>query len=172
MPPARHPALISDSTCSIARSLDILGPRWNLLILREAMNGVTRFADFRDGLGIAPDVLSDRLTGLVDAEVLERRPYREAGGRTREEYVLTPRGRDLKVVLAALQQWGDRYVPGPLGPTMTRRQHGDASGTVSVGFLTDAGERVPDEEVYFEPRPGTPAERFLKYRSDDARSDA
>ncbi|MCL1869051.1 MAG: helix-turn-helix transcriptional regulator [Promicromonosporaceae bacterium] len=159
-----------DSTCTIARALDIVGPRWNLLILREAVNGVTRFADFRTLLGITPDVLSSRLADLVDAQVLERRTYQEPGDRPREEYVLTERGHDLKLVLAALQQWGDRYVPSDLGPTVVRRRHADdgtPDGVVGVGFVDDDGTQVPADQVVFEPRPDTPAfGRYEPYRHE------
>lgn len=154
-----------DSTCTIARSLDILGPRWNLLILREAHNGVTRFADFRRLLGIAPDVLSERLAALVEADVLERRQYRDEGDRAREDYHLTDKGKDLKIVLAALQQWGDAHVPSEYGPTVARRRH-DAEGTVGVGFVDPAGGAVPAEEVYFEPVPGTPADKYAGIRRE------
>ena len=82
-------------TCSIARSLVVLGERWSLLIVREAFSGVTRFADFRAALGVAPDVLTERLRTLVETGVLERRPYREPGCRPRHDYHLTPAGRDL-----------------------------------------------------------------------------
>jgi DNA-binding HxlR family transcriptional regulator len=68
---------VPDSSCSIARSLGVLGERWTFLILREAFLGATRFAEFRDGLGVAPDVLSDRLATLVAYGVMEREPYRE-----------------------------------------------------------------------------------------------
>jgi DNA-binding HxlR family transcriptional regulator len=71
-----------DPNCSIARSLGVLGERWTFLILREAMDGVTRFAQFRDVLGIAPDVLTDRLTTLVEYGVMSRAPYQEPGSRT------------------------------------------------------------------------------------------
>src|SRR5882762_1883694 len=74
---------VLDRYCSIARSLGVLGERWTFLILREAMDGVTRFAQFRDALGIAPDVLTDRLTTLVDYGVMTRAPYQEPGSRTR-----------------------------------------------------------------------------------------
>ncbi|HEY0247992.1 MAG TPA: helix-turn-helix domain-containing protein [Gryllotalpicola sp.] len=153
-----------DSSCTIKRSLDVLGPRWNLLILREAFNGVTRFADFRELLGVAPDVLSDRLAGLVAADVFEKRRYQEEGERPRDEYVLTPRGQDLKIVLAALQQWGDKHVPSKLGPTVARRCRDDADASIGVGFVNAEGEVVPDERVYFEPRPGTPADRYGRFR--------
>ena len=79
----------STERCSIARSLEVLGQKWSLLIVREAMWGRTRFAEFRARLGVAPDVLTDRLGRLVDAGILERRPYREDGEREREEYVLS-----------------------------------------------------------------------------------
>ncbi len=155
------------STCTIARSLDVLGPRWNLLILREAFNGVTRFADFRQLLGVAPDVLSDRLAGLVAAGIFEKRRYREDGERPRDEYVLTQRGRDLKIVLAALQQWGDRYVPSDLGPTVSRRRRDDGASSIGVGFVDENGVAVPAEQVYFEPRPGTPADRYGRFHPEE-----
>jgi len=154
-----------NSTCTIARSLEVLGARWNLLILREAHNGITRFADFRELLGIAPDVLSDRLASLVEAGVLEKRRYHPAGERPRDEYVLTQRGTDLKLVLAALQEWGDRHVPSEFGATVTRRRASD-DAEVHVAFVDAAGRRVPDDEVYSTPRAGTPAERFFGRRKD------
>jgi len=103
------------SPCPIARSLAVFGEKWSLLILREANRGRTRFADFRTQLGVAPDVLTDRLTKLVAHGVLERRPYREAGERERSEYVLTPAGRALLPVLAALASWGNAYCPTESG---------------------------------------------------------
>ena len=104
---------IPDSSCSIARSLGVLGERWTLLILREAFLGANRFAEFRDRLAVAPDVLSDRLATLVEFGVLEREPYREPGARARLAYKLTPAGEELRVVLGALQQWGDLHLPRP-----------------------------------------------------------
>ena len=99
------------SPCPIARSLAVFGEKWSLLIIREANRGRTRFADFRTQLGVAPDVLTDRLTKLVSHGVLERRSYREAGERERSEYVLTTAGHALLPVLAALADWGDTYCP-------------------------------------------------------------
>ena len=108
-------AKVPDFTCSIERTLGVLGERWTFLILREAFLGATRFVEFRDRLGVAPDVLTDRLGTLVDYGVLEREPYREPGARSRFAYRLTPSGRELQVVLAALQQWGDEHLPRPRG---------------------------------------------------------
>jgi len=154
-----------NASCTIARSLDIIGARWSLLILREALNGITRFGDFREILGVAPDVLADRLASLVDAEVLEKRPYQVPGERPRDEYVLTQRGRDLKLVLAALQEWGDKYVPSEFGKTVTRRRRSD-DAEVHVAFVDADGVVVPDDEVYSKPKPGTPAEAAFARRGE------
>ncbi|GAA0932349.1 helix-turn-helix domain-containing protein [Pseudonocardia zijingensis] len=136
-----------EQTCSIARSLEVLGERWTFLVLREAVSGTTRFADFRATLGVASDVLSDRLATLVDAGVLEKRPYREPGSRARDGYHLTDAGRELAVVLGALQQWGDAHRPYAPGPTVLRRS---ADGRpLHVAFVDDEGTEVPLEEVRF-----------------------
>jgi DNA-binding HxlR family transcriptional regulator len=137
---------VPDSSCAIARSLGVLGERWTFLILREVTLGVTRFAQFRDSLGIAPDVLTERLATLVEYGVLERVAYREPGSRSRSAYVLTPAGRQLAVVLAALQQWGDEHLPWPEGPSMLRRVR-DSDRPVHVGFVDDRGREVPAEDV-------------------------
>ena len=105
-----------EEACSIARTLGVVGERWTFLILREAFLGATRFAEFRDRLGVAPDILSDRLATLVEYGVMAREPYREPGARSRFAYRLTPAGRELQVVLSALQQWGDEHLPRPEGP--------------------------------------------------------
>src|ERR1700754_1351596 len=137
-----------DRMCSTARSLEVLGERWTFLILREAFSGTTRFADFRSELGVAPDVLSNRLATLVDAGVLEKQPYRDPGARVRDSYHLTPAGRDLQVMLGALQQWGDEHRPYELGPTIVRRTV-DGDRPVHVGFIDDTGREVPLEGVAF-----------------------
>jgi DNA-binding HxlR family transcriptional regulator len=137
---------VPDSTCSIARSLGVLGERWTFLILREAFLGATRFAEFRDGLGVASDVLSDRLGTLVEFGVLAREPYREPGARSRFAYRLTPAGRELHVVLGALQQWGDEHLPHPDGPSMLRRVRGTGR-PAHVGFIDEDGREVATTDV-------------------------
>jgi DNA-binding HxlR family transcriptional regulator len=139
-------AKLQESSCSIARSLGVLGERWTFLVLREALTGTTRFADFRTNLGVAADVLSDRLSTLVDHGVMDREPYQEPGSRTRYAYQLTAAGRELHVVLAALQQWGDTYLPWPAGPTVERRS-ADADRPVHVGFVDDLGHEIPAGQV-------------------------
>jgi DNA-binding HxlR family transcriptional regulator len=137
---------IPESTCSIARSLGVLGERWTFLILREAFLGATKFAEFRDRLGVAPDVLSDRLSTLVEFGVMEREPYQEPGSRQRFAYRLTPAGTELQVVLHALQQWGDDHLPRPEGPSMLRRVRG-TDRPVHVGYLDDQGNQVAFDDV-------------------------
>ena len=144
---------IPESNCSIARSLGVLGERWTFLVLREAFLGATRFAEFRARLGIAPDVLSDRLATLVEFGVMVREPYQEPGARSRSAYRLTPAGQELRVVLGALQQWGDEHLPCPEGPSMLRRVR-DTSRPVHIGFIDDRGREVADDDVAMIPAAG------------------
>ena len=139
-------AKVPESSCSIARSLGVLGERWTFLILREAFLGATRFAEFRDRLGVAPDVLSERLATLVEYGVMEREPYREPGARSRSAYRLTPAGRELQVVLSALQQWGDEHLPRPEGPSMLRRVRG-TERPVRVGYVDERGREIQPADV-------------------------
>lgn len=99
----------SDDACPIARTMVVLGQRWAILIIREALLGRTRFSEFRERLGVASDVLSARLAELVAAGILEVEDYREPGERTRSRYVLTDAGHDLVTVLAAMGQWGHKH---------------------------------------------------------------
>ncbi len=103
-------ASFADMNCSIAQSLEVIGEWWTLLILRDSFLGVRRFDDFVERLGIARNVLTNRLDTLVDSGVLERRAYDE--GRGRYDYVLTEKGRALWPVLTALRQWGDEWILG------------------------------------------------------------
>ena len=101
--------------CPVAQALDLIGDSWNVLILREAFYGSSRFDQFIGRLGIASNVLTRRLRGLVDSGLLERRRYNEHP--PRYEYLLTERGRDLRPVLLTLLQWGKRHA-GPAGDTV------------------------------------------------------
>ena len=139
-------AKVLDEPCSIARSLSVLGEKWTFLVLREALLGATRFAEFRDALGVAPDVLSARLATLVDHGLMVKVGYREPGSRGRAAYELTPAGRELWVVLAALQEWGDVHLPWPQGPAVVRRDA--ASGqAVRVAFVDEQGRQVDPADV-------------------------
>ena len=109
----RHSEL-QQQNCSIARTVAVLGERWTLVILREAFNRRRRFEDMQRDLGIARNILADRLQTLVAEGILERRAYQQRPERF--EYRLTDKGRDLYPVLLALMQWGDRYTADEAGP--------------------------------------------------------
>jgi DNA-binding HxlR family transcriptional regulator len=112
---AEHMPLRSDwsaSNCALARSLDVLGDPWLILIVREAMTGARRYEQFRAGLGVADNVLSRRLHTLVEGGLMRKVPYR-AENRTHEEYHLTAAGQDLLPVLNALALWGEKHTTAP-----------------------------------------------------------
>lgn len=144
------------SRCSIDRTLEVVGDRWSVLLVRNAFRGSSRFAEFRDSLGIASDVLTARLRTLVDAGIMERRPYRDAGARERFSYHLTPAGIDLLPVLGALQQWGDDHRPAPEGPPATFRSALDGA-PVRVAFVDGDDRVLPVTDVVNVPRNGVPA---------------
>ena len=102
--------------CSVARTLDVIGEWWTMLIMRDAFKGVTRFEDFHRNLGIARTVLSARLDRLVEAGIFIRRQYSDHPPRS--EYLLTEKGRDLFPVLVTLMQWGDRWTADDDGPPL------------------------------------------------------
>ena len=99
--------------CSIKRTLDVVGEKWTLLVLREAFYGARRFEEFFANVGCARTLLSERLATLVEHGVLRREPYREAGQRERHQYLLTEKGHDLFAALVVLMQWGDRWEAAP-----------------------------------------------------------
>ncbi|MEW1835978.1 helix-turn-helix domain-containing protein [Microbacterium sp. NPDC079995] len=142
-----------NARCSIARSLEILGEKWALLIVREAHFGATRFAEFRTRLGIAPDVLTARLETLVAGGVLDRRPYRAEGQRQRYEYVLTEAGAELKLLLAAFVTWGDVHRPTGSGASVVYVKEDDET-PVRVAFLDVEGHEVCAERIALIPGPG------------------
>ncbi|MGW5178609.1 winged helix-turn-helix transcriptional regulator [Streptomyces sp. NPDC004082] len=146
MPKRNHGPAAGDTRCSIGRTLELIGDRWSLLILREALNGATRYSDFRDRLTVASDVLTQRLGVLVEGGVLDKRPYREAGSRSRMAYHLTPAGRELTVLFGALQQWGDQHCPHPDGP-LVRRTSRTSGDPLRVAFVSTDGHETPLDDV-------------------------
>jgi DNA-binding HxlR family transcriptional regulator len=102
--------------CGLKRALDALGEKWSLLVLREAIYGVSRFDDFGRALRCGRGVLSSRLKSLTRAGILKRQRYLEAGQRSRADYHLTEKGRDLYPAMLALSQWSDRWNPPEGGP--------------------------------------------------------
>ena len=153
-----HPPLIwrdwESEACSIARTAALIGQPWMLLVLRDLFNGVRRFDELADHLGIARNVLARRLATLVDAGVVQRTRYREPGKRARQEYRLTPAGHDLRPVLLALRAYGDRHLTGPAGPPALV-DHAGCGGAVRVALECEYGHRIePDTRLTTLPGPG------------------
>jgi DNA-binding HxlR family transcriptional regulator len=137
--------------CTIAKAVEVVSTRSALLILREAFYGTTRFDDFAERVGISEPVTAARLRELVDEGLLEREDYREPGQRTRQQYRLTEKGAELFPVLAALMQWGDRWLDDRGGPI--ELLHRDCGETVGVELRCAAGHRVDTGEIDLARRP-------------------
>jgi DNA-binding HxlR family transcriptional regulator len=99
---------MQDDACPVARSLDLVGDRWSMLIVRDAFDGIRRFSDFQRNLGVARNILSDRLGALVEEGILAVQPASD--GTSYQEYVLTAKGEHLFPVVVALRQWGERHL--------------------------------------------------------------
>src|SRR5215470_5618330 len=134
--------------CSIARALEVVGDRWTLLIVRDVALGKRRFDELLDNLGVATNVLTDRLQRLVAEGILDRVPYSERPQRF--EYRLTQKGRELGIPLLALMQWGDRYISDK-PPRIARRQS-DRS-PITVRLVADDGSSVRAGDVELVPGP-------------------
>ncbi|OII29001.1 HxlR family transcriptional regulator [Curtobacterium sp. MMLR14_014] len=132
-----------DERCPIARSLDVLGEKWTLMIVRDALGGSTRFSQFQQSLGIPREVLTARLASLVDGGVLERTTYKPEGARAREEYVLTDAGRDLSLVLLALGGWADRHRPSERASDLRFVDAETGEAVEAAAVTVDAQERIP-----------------------------
>ena len=129
---------VADS-CPIAFALDVVGNRTSFLVLREAFYGTTRFDDFVARVQVSESVAAARLKALVDAGLLERRPYREPGERTRSEYHLTDSGADFFPVLVALMAWGDRWD----GSARVELTHHDCGAPLRAEVRCEQGHDVP-----------------------------
>ncbi len=131
----------SVENCTIQRTLDVIGDRWSLLVLREVFQGIRRFDDMTVRTAIPRQVLTERLRRLVDVGILKRVPYRVPGQRERHEYRLTDKGLDLYPVLIALQAWGNEYLADPEGPPI-EFTHRDCGEPVDLVVRCAAGHEV------------------------------
>jgi DNA-binding HxlR family transcriptional regulator len=144
---------LAEMNCSIAKTLDVVGEWWSLLIVRDAFRGTTRFDDFQESLGLARSVLTARLRKLTDQGILERRAYCEHP--PRYEYRLTDKGKALFPVITALMRWGDDWEAGPAGPPM-QLVH-DTCGQVTVPVLScpHCDGEVTTRNTHSQPGPGS-----------------
>ncbi|HEY0993582.1 MAG TPA: helix-turn-helix domain-containing protein [Kofleriaceae bacterium] len=148
--------------CSIARSLEILGDWWTLLVVREAFLGVRRFADFAANLSIARNILAARLDHLVEHGVMDRVDAGVHG--TRYEYELTPMGKDLITALTALRQWGDRWVFGEGKEPVLVRDRRTGRPVPRVRILDETGAPIGGRDLEVVPGPGATAPTLARYR--------
>ncbi len=137
--------------CSIAAALEVIGDRWTILVLRNIFRGNHRFVDLQRDLGIARNLLTDRLSRLVDAGVLEKVPYQERP--LRHEYRLTPKGADLSPALIALMGWGDRWCSDGAPPTVLVH-HSCGSPLEHSVRCPQCEDAVPPGQVRSRPGPG------------------
>ena len=144
------PADLSLMDCSVAKTLEVVGERWSLLILRDAFYGVRRFDDFQADLGVARNILTDRLKKLVERGVLERRRYEERP--PRYEYKLTEKGRDLLPVVLSMMRWGNRWETSGEPPvTLSHMTCGHETEPVTV--CSHCGDPLQLHNVRAEPIP-------------------
>lgn len=140
--------------CSIARSADVLGDAWTLLVLRELFYGESRFDGFVAALGIPRNTLAGRLGVLVEQGLVEQRPYQSDP--VRHDYVLTEKGQDFFGVLAALNSWGDRWLSGDEGVPVAMRHETCGRELEATVVCAHCGEPVRNDDVTSRPGPGYP----------------
>ena len=155
-------ASFEDMNCSIARSLEVIGEWWTLLILRDAFFGVTRFDQLQARLGIARNVLAKRLDTLVDHGMLERRCYDKA--RARHDYVLTDKGRALWPVLVTIRQWGDKWLLGAGNEPVAMIHTTCGAQTAAVLTCDHCGEQLHGDDVRAIAGPGLHDQPLLPTR--------
>lgn len=144
----------SEMDCSVAHTLEAVGDRWSLLIIRDAFYGLRRFDEFTTDLGIARNVLTDRLGKLVDQGIFEKVAYQDRP--VRHEYVLTAKGRDLLGVVLAMAAWGDRWAGGDAPVQFDHRDCGATAITPQV-TCDDCGQPLVLGHVRAHPAPVTGA---------------
>ena len=146
---------LKDMNCSIAQFAEALGDKWSLLIVREAFNEVQTFSGFEKRLGIAKNVLAERLSHLVEHGILERKQTRP--GVERYKYELTERGRAIFPIGAAIMQWGDKWVFGSKGEPRRIVDKRTGAPVQEVGVISRDGRFLSLEDIEFTPGPGSSA---------------
>ena len=145
----------SEWPCSLARAVDVFGDSWTLLIVRDALQGLTRFDEFQRSLNVARNTLSDRLGKLVDAGVMTKRFYQDNPPRYRD-YLLTEMGRDFFPVLASMLAWGDKWLDDGGGTPVTLHHRKPGHKIASQVICVECGEPVEHADIQFCVGPGYP----------------
>jgi DNA-binding HxlR family transcriptional regulator len=159
-----------DQVCSLARALEVVGERWTLLIVRDAMFGVRRFDEFQANLGIARNVLQARLERLVDHGIFEKRRYQQRP--ERYEYRLTEKGLGLWPTIVALMQWGDAHAQPEAGPPVLL-EHRDCGGAIDTHRIcARCGEKLGPRDAWARPGPGATETHPLRRRRERAEASA
>lgn len=141
--------------CTIARSVNVLGDSWNLLIIRQACMGTRRFAGFQTSLNIGRNILTSHLNQLVEEGLLVRVPYQKRP--LRHEYRLTPQGREVYPILAAMAAWGDKWLTGPEGTPLVLH-HKTCGHDMHAEVVCDECHQLIDvREIIGKPGPGFPS---------------
>ena len=144
-PPLVRRSPVAATQCNLARSFELIGDRWTLLILRSALYGVRRFDDLQSDLTIPRSVLANRLAGLVESGIMEKRNYREAGQRARVEYVLTKMGWALFLPFVAMTEWGDKWLGDGESPfTLNSKANGQR---LRVALVDEQGRVAKASEI-------------------------
>jgi len=144
---------LHDYNCSIARTLDIIGDQWSLLILRDAFVGLQTFSQFQKSLGVSRNILSQRLANLVDNEILVKTPVSESGKRNR--YSLSERGLELLPALIALLQWGDKWIFGSQGEPVRVLDVEHRAPIQKIGVISREGQYLEPHQILFRPGPAS-----------------
>ena len=152
----------NQENCSVARALEVIGDWWTLLIIREAMLGTRRFADFAAELPIARNILTRRLGHLVRRGVLARVNAGTHG--TRYDYELTPKGKDLATVMTALRQWGDRWVFGKGREPLLVLDRRTGRPIPPVRILDENGASISGRDLEVVPGPGAKKRTVARYQ--------
>jgi DNA-binding HxlR family transcriptional regulator len=143
--PLKRRSPVSPRDCYLSKSFELIGDRWTLLILRSALYGLRRFDDFQADLDVPRSVLSNRLAGLVDSGIMERREYREGRQRARIEYPLTRMGQALGLPFMAMAAWGDKWLGDGTSPLTLRSK--STGQRLSVALVDERGKRAIKSDI-------------------------
>lgn len=149
--------------CSLAQTLNIIGERWTLLILREAFFGVKKFSRFHENLDIARNVLTHRLSSLVQHGILDRVQSTPNG---HAEYQLTQKGLDLQPILIAMNHWGDKYVPHPRGKRLEFVERETGKPIRRTAIWSQDGNALNAKDITAVPGPGLGSEQHVASRKE------